>query len=450
MKLNMKQLFTAAFSLVLLQTACAQNIADKMDELVSAYSKQNRFNGTVLVARGGNVVFAKGYGFRNADQKIPNDTSTIFQIGSVTKQFTAAIIMQLQEENKLSVKDKLDKYFKGFPNGNEITIEHLLTHTSGLHNYTSDSALMSRDVSVPISESEMLDLFKKYEADFAPGTKWNYSNTAYSLLGYIIKKVEKKPYETVVRERIFRPLGMNSTGFDFIHLSNAKKANGYFLLAGATVQPAPVVDSTIAFSAGAIYTTVNDLLKWERAVSAKRLLKPESWNAVFTPVKNKYGYGWVIDSLHGTRLTAHSGGIHGFASYLLRFPEQQLAIILMDNASSRDLSQIARSLAAIVMEKPYKVPEAKKTAQVSVDVMKQYVGEYELVPGFIITVRLDGEQLKAQATGQSEFDLFAEKENVFFLKVVEAKVEFVKDDKGIVTEMILYQNGQQPRGKKIK
>jgi CubicO group peptidase (beta-lactamase class C family) len=446
----MNKLFTAAIALLSILSLHAQEASSKMDELLSTYSKMNRFNGTALVARNGEIIFAKGYGFRDAAKKVLNDTTTIFQIGSVTKQFTAAIIMQLQEERKLSVNDKLDKYFKGFPNGDQITIEHLLTHTSGLHNYTEDSSMMSRDVTLSMPEEKMLQIFRAYAPDFAPGTEWNYSNTAYSILGYIIKKVEKKPYETVVRERIFRPLGMNNSGFDFSHLESTRKASGYYLLAGNSVQAAPVVDSTIAYSAGAIFTTVSDLLKWERAISSMKLLKPESWKAVFTPVKNKYGYGWVIDSLYGTPITAHSGGIHGFASYLIRFPEKQLTVILMDNASSRQLSPIAKSLAAIALDKPYKLPKHTSEIEVPVEILKQYVGEYELVPGFTITVRLDGEQLKAQATGQSEFELFAEKENLFFLKVIEAKVEFVKDSKGVVTEMILYQNGQEPRGRKIK
>ncbi len=293
--------------------ASAQTAMQKMEELVTAYGKDGKFNGAVLVAQKGNVIYQKGTGFKNAEQKITNDANSIFQIGSITKQFTSAVIMQLVEEKKISLQDPLSKYFKGFINGDKITIEHLLTHTSGIYNYTNDTALMNSDVTRHISGDSMMAIFKKYPSDFEPGTKWNYSNSAYSMLGYIIEKVTKKPYEKIVRERIFNPLGMTHSGFDFTHLSDANKTKGYFVL-GEAITPAPIVDSTIAYSAGAIYSTVDDLAKWERAIYTDEILKPASWKATFTPQKNNYGYGWNIDTLYKKTFTAHSGGIHGLSS----------------------------------------------------------------------------------------------------------------------------------------
>jgi CubicO group peptidase (beta-lactamase class C family) len=427
-----------------------QSVEQKIDELLTAYAGQNKLNGSVLVAQKGKIIYEKGFGYRNAETKTPNDVNSIFQIGSITKQITAAVIMQLQQEGKLSVQDKLSKYFSGFINGDKITIENLLTHTSGIHNYTDDTVLVgSSDVTKHYSRDEMIKIFQGYSPDFEPGAKWNYSNSAYSILGYIIEKVEKKPYEKVVRERIFQPLGMKNSGFDFTNLSGPKKAKGYFSLAEKPL-PAPIVDSTIAYSAGAIYSTVEDLYKWERAITANKILKPESWKAVFTPYKNKYGYGWGIDSMYGRLITAHSGGIHGFSSYILRFPQDQAAVIVFDNSGSNALGKISMTIAAILFNEKYEIPVVKKEIDVEPSILKQYVGEYELVPNFVITISLAENGLKLQATGQPAFDLYAEKENVFFLKVVEAKVEFVKDANGNVTELILYQNGQQPRGKKIK
>ena len=211
---------------------------------------------------------------------------------------------------------------------------------------------MKSDVTKHYSESEILATFKDRPLDFEPGTKWNYSNSAYSLLGYIIEKVAKKPYESVVRERIFLPLGMTSSGFDFTHLNAAQKSKGYYTIDDNGALPAPVVDSTIAFSAGAVYSTVEDLYKWERAVTTAKILKPESWKTVFTPYKNKYGYGWGIDSMYNRMYTAHSGGIHGFASYLIRFPQEEVTVILLDNASSPALGKIAKGLAAVVFNQP--------------------------------------------------------------------------------------------------
>jgi len=445
----MRKILFSLIIVVLSVQSFAQSIEQKIDELLTAYSNQNKLNGVILVAQKGKVIYQKGFGYRNAEEKIPNDVNSIFQIGSITKQITSAVIMQLQQEGKLSVHDKLSKYFSGFVNGDKITIENMLTHTSGIYNYTNDTAIMKNDVTKHYSQEQMLTLFKSYPPDFEPGTKWNYSNSAYSILGYIIEKVEKKPYEKVVRERIFQPLGMSNSGFDFTDLSNPNKTKGYFSL-NPKPMPAPIVDSTIAYAAGAVYTTVGDLYKWERSISTNKILKPESWKAVFTPYKNKYGYGWSIDSLYGKLIIAHSGGIHGYASYILRFPQDEAAVIVFDNSSSNSLGKISKAVAAILYDQTYEVPAAPKEIKLDTTALKQYVGEYQLAPGFTITISLGENGLKGQATGQAAFDLFPEKENVFFLKVVDAKVEFVKDANGTVTELILYQNGQQPHGKKIK
>jgi CubicO group peptidase (beta-lactamase class C family) len=446
----MKKLYTTGLVILFFLGAAAQEMQQKMDALVAAYVGNKKFNGTVLVAQKGNILYDKGYGYSNAENKVLNSPASIFQIGSITKQFTAAIIMQLQQEKKLSLQDKLSKYFKGFANGDKITIEHLLTHTSGLYNYTEDSTVMNGDVTKHYSRDELISLFLKYPSDFEPGSKWNYSNTGYLMLGYIIEKVTGKPYEKVVRERILQPLNMSHSGFDFTNLKSTDKTKGYFDLSGSEVKPAPIVDSTIAYSAGALYTTTSDLYKWDRAIYSDKILKPESWKQVFTPYKSKYGYGWGIDSLYGQPIVSHSGGIHGYSSYILRFPQEELVVIVFDNSSSGSLNPMAKSLAAIVLNKPYVQPEIKTVIAVDAATLKNYQGEYELAPGFILTVTAEGNQLKAQATGQQITDLFPEKPNVFFLKVVEAKIEFILDEKGVAKSLILYQNGREIPGKKIK
>lgn len=419
-----------------------------LQRVVDAYSKAGKFNGTILVSKGGEVLYAGASGFRDAEKKIPHDRESIFQVGSLTKQFTAAIIMQLVGEQKLSLSDPLSKYFNGFRHGDKITIKHLLTHTSGIFNYTNDTTLMQSDVSGHYSKEQMLDLIRGYAPDFDPGARFNYSNSGYFILGYIVEKATGKSYEHNVRERILQPLEMNNSGFDFSRLKSPKKASGYFSL--QPVIAAPIVDSTIAYSAGALYSTVEDLYKWERAIHTDRILSAQAWQEVFTPFKNGYGFGWGIDSLHNKLITAHAGGIHGFSSYLIRFPSESVAVIAIDNASSTSLSRLARTLAAAVLGEPFELPEAKPEVKVSPDVLKQYVGVYQLAPTFAITIRLDGRQLKLQATNQPEFDLFAESQNKFFLKVVEAKVEFLKGDDGSVNRMVLYQNGLEIPGKKVK
>lgn len=428
----------------------AQSPQAKMDTLLTAYVKEAKFNGAVLVAQKGNVIYQKGFGYKDAAQKLPADAHTIFQVGSITKQFTAAVIMQLQQEGKLSVTDKLSKYFTGFANGDKITIEHLLTHTSGIYNYTNDTVRAKEDPTRHRSQTEMLELFKGYPADFEPGTNFNYSNSGYSILGYIIEKVAKKPYEQAVRERILQPLGMTSSGFDFTHLASPDKAKGYAAFTREKTVPAPIVDSTVAYAAGALYSTVHDLHKWERAVSTNKILQPASWKAVFTPYKRKYGYGWTIDSTHGRLTTAHGGSIPGFTSYLLRFPQEELVVVMLDNTSGTNLTKISRSLAAVALNEPYELPGPKKEIQVDEAILKLYVGEYQIAPTFRIAIGVRDKRLFAQATNQPEFELFAEKENKFFLKINDATVEFVTDAGGKVTELILQQNGRQTRGTKIR
>src|SRR6187402_904526 len=239
---------------------------DKLDTLMSAYAKLHKFNGAALVAKNGVILLNKGYGYRNAENKVANNEQTIFQLGSVTKQFTSAIILKLQQEKKLSVSDKLSKYFPDYLKGDSITIEHLLTHTSGIYNYTNDANFMSNEVTKSASREKIMALFKDKPLDFSPGTGWNYSNSGYSLLGYIIEAVTKKPYYQAVRKYVFTPLHMTHSGFDFTHLKKKEKATGYFSLDGKKPAIAPIVDSSVSFSAGAIYSTVGDLYLWHKAL----------------------------------------------------------------------------------------------------------------------------------------------------------------------------------------
>jgi len=427
----------------------AQTLTQKLDAILQSYAGNQKFNGEVLIAQKGRVLYQRALGWRDAEAGDSLQLNSIFQIGSVTKQFTSAVIMQLQEEGRLSVKDTLGKYFSGFANGGTITIEHLLTHTSGMYNYTKDKELMS-DVTRHFPAEEMLGRFAAYKPDFEPGSSWSYSNSAYSVLGYIIEKVTGKKYEAVVRERIFGPLGMRNSGFDFTGLRHPKKAKGYFRLAGNKGLPAPVVDSSFAFSAGAIYSTAEDLLKWERALATGRLLKPASWQAVYTPFKNNYGYGWEIDTLYATRLVHHSGGIHGFTAHLVRFPEMELAVIIMDNSSSKSLFPIARMMAAAVMNQPYTLPKIREEVTLVQERLREYVGRYELNPSFIIRFYLENGMLFTQATGQPAFPVFAADNDILFLKVVDAELHFERDEKGKVSGVVLHQNGVKQLLKKIE
>ena len=446
----MKKIFLLITLFLFFHHTFSQTKPEEIDEMMKIYTRQNSFNGTILVAQKGNILFQKGYGFKNAEAKLLNDSATVFQIGSITKQFTSAIILQLQEQNKLSVKDSVSKFIPNYPNGNKITIENLLTHTSGIYNYTNDEAFMKHNAVNPISIENLIALFKNKPLDFNPGEKYSYSNSGYILLGYIIEKITGKSYFQIVRENIFQPLGMSHSGFDFTSLKNINKATGYFKLSSKINEAAPIVDSTVSFSAGAMYTTVGDLYKWDRALYSNKIINANSLLKAFTPFKSNYGYGWVIDSTYGKKVVMHEGGIFGFVSFIGRVLADETCIILFDNKGSEGLPKIAENINAILNEQPYDFPIERKEIDVDSNILKNYVGDYKLTPSFIITITLENGQLFVHATGQGKTPMFAEKENYFFLKLTDAQIEFIKDAQGKTERLLLSQAGQQLPAIKIK
>jgi CubicO group peptidase (beta-lactamase class C family) len=432
-----------------LMVACQSNDS-RLDTLMSTYARLNKFNGAVLVAQNGKVLLEKGYGYRNVDNRVLHDEKSVFQIGSVTKQFTAAIILKLQEQKKLNVKDKLSNYFPSYPKGDSITIEHLLTHTSGIYSYTDDGEFMRNEVTKPATREKMMALFKDKPLHFSPGTQWEYSNSAYSLLGYIIEIVTRKSYEQTVRDYIFTPLDMTHSGFDFTHLTTTGKATGYLQLTDKGAIVAPIVDSSVAYSAGSIYSTVADLYQWHKGFTQDKIISAVSKEKAATPVKNRYGYGLFIDSIWGKRRLSHGGGIHGFNSNMVMIPADDVCIVLLNNAPNPALQPITESILAILYNKPYELPKARVETFIDAKQLAQYVGEYELAPSFILTIFVKDGQLFAQATDQQPAQIYPEKEDVFFVKVVDAQLLFKRDEKGIVNSLVLFQNGQEVPGKKIK
>ncbi|HEX8462557.1 MAG TPA: serine hydrolase domain-containing protein, partial [Segetibacter sp.] len=312
----MKRLIFVFISVCFFANSYCQVLQQKLDDYMQALSKHSGFNGVVLVAKNGTILLEKGYGFREAATKVNHTENSVFQIGSVTKQFTAAIILGLEKEGKLSVKDKLSKYFPEYAHASKITVEDLLHHVSGIYNYTNDKDFMQNRVTQPLTEAAFWNLIKDKPLDFEPGTQYNYSNSGYSILGYIIRKVSKQPYETIVRQRIFQVAGMTHSGFDFTNFSSPEKSTGYSLFNKETAIPAPIVDSTVAYSAGAIFSTVRDLYKWNPALNSGKIISAADLERAYKPYKQNYGYGVGIDSIFGKRRISHGGGIHGFVSYL--------------------------------------------------------------------------------------------------------------------------------------
>jgi CubicO group peptidase (beta-lactamase class C family) len=424
-------------------------LASKFDEYLSAAAKLG-FTGSALVARDGRVIFSRGYGMANAEWDIPNAPQTKFRLGSITKQFTAASILLLQERGKLGVQDPICKYFDNCPEAwKEITIHHLLTHTGGIPNFTSFPDYR-KTMTIPVTMQSLVERFRDKPLDFKPGEKMSYSNSGYIALGHIIEKVAGESYESFLQKNIFDPLKMTNSGYDRHTTVLKNRATGYSSRNGKRIN-SDYLEMTIPHAAGALYSTVEDLFAWNEALFSDKLLSAKSREAMMTADKNNYAYGLTVNQQHNRRVVAHGGGINGFNTILARFPEEKVTVVVLRNADygSPAPGKVSQDLAAILFGEKYEIPRERVAIKIDPKILDAYVGQYELRPDFIITMTREGDSLMTQATGQPKFELFPESETKFFLKVVDAQVTFVKDDKGVVTHLILHQ-GPDQKAKKIK
>lgn len=447
----MKRIFIFLVCFANLQNVVSQDTPQKIDALLKAYLNLNKFSGTLLVACQGKVIIEKGYGVRDAEKGALNDDSTIFQIGSLTKEFTSAVILKLVEQKKIRLSDKLNKFYPGFPKGDSITIEHLLTHTAGIQDATKSMGSFSIAV-MPGSEQGMLDQLKRMPPEAMPGKTFRYSNLGYALLGYIIAKVTHKPYEQAVREMIFGPLNMQNSGFDFAGLKNTNKARGYMALSALEQKESVVADSSELFAAGAMYSTVEDLYKWHQGLQSGRIVSKAMLSRAYTPVKEKYGYGWSIDSVYNKLTVGHTGGMLGFRAKMVRIPEDDLFIILLGNRFDDPyLEAISRSILAIIYQQPYVLPE--QPVKWSDQTLRAYTGIYEFSPGnWVDIIFVDGHLIGHSP--KKTLELYPRKQDLFYImerEGEEANIGFGRDEKGEVKEIYLIKlDNSKSVGKKIR
>ncbi len=319
----------------------AKTPSEKADAWLAGLIQTNDPGFAVLVAQNGKILFEKGYGLADREHDVLVTPQTSFRIGSMTKQFTASAILKLQEEGKLNVEDKLSKYIPDFPRGNDVTLRQLLTHTSGIHDYSPEPAHWS-DVAKPTTTEALIELIKKQKHlyDFDPGTKWSYDNSGYTLLGYIVEKVSGQSYGEFLRATFFLPLGMTNTGVYRAHLGLPHEAQGYSLGTNG-FEPPFYIDPSWNGGDSALYSTVEDLYCWNEGIFNGRVLHAASLKAAFTPVAmetgqlnsgNGYGFGWFVGRYRGLRDISHGGGIPGFSSLLLRLPDEKFTVVVLANA----------------------------------------------------------------------------------------------------------------------
>jgi len=311
----------------------SRNFQSKVIDYINDYSKDYEFSGTILVAQGSNIVLNKAFGMGDYENGVANTTQTAFEIASITKQFTATAILMLQEKKLLSVKDPLSKYIPDYPNGDEIKIYNLLNHTSGIHDYV-ESAESIENGEHRYTLEELIELFKNEPFDFNTGTEFEYSNSNYILLGYIIEKVSKKNYKDYIEENILKPLNLSNTGF----LSNKDtvkdKAIGYDTIDNSENEFEKAIDTegSLIASAGEIYSTIEDLYRWEEALYAGKIINKQSLKEMFTPNLSDYGYGWFIDEGNiGNKSISHGGNLSGYTSYVKRNIDKKYLIIILSN-----------------------------------------------------------------------------------------------------------------------
>jgi CubicO group peptidase (beta-lactamase class C family) len=562
--------------------------AAKIDEVMTLANKYRLFNGSVLVAENGKVIYKKGFGLANMEWNIPNTTETRFRLGSITKQFTATLILQLVEQGKIKLDGKLSDYLPDYRKdvGDKVTVHQLLSHTSGIPSYTGLPGFFNDVSRNPYSVADFVKKYASNDLEFEPGSKFHYNNSGYFLLGAIIEKVTGQPYERVLKEKIFDQLGMKNSGYDHYATILEKRAAGYEKTPDGYVN-APYLDMSLPYSAGSLYSTVEDLYLWDQALYTDRLLSAQSKELMYKPNLENYAYGWSIRNAKlgtGTETVpsiSHNGGINGFNTLLMRYPVQKNLIVLLDNTSQgATLDRLSEAITNIIYNQPYDMPkmplaatlmktiedkgidagiaqyrdlkarqpkvydfgepelnqlgyqlmQAKKLKEAleifklnveaypqgfntydslgeaymmngnielaiqnykkslelnpqntgAVDMLKRlekpvappataatgtsapaaatadpkgydaYVGEYEITPTFKASVYKEGERLMAQATDQPPFELYLESADNFFIKAVEAKVTFTRDEKGVVTGLVIHQGGRDIPGRKTK
>lgn len=545
----------------------------RIDALLNEYSAQDRLNGTVLIAQGDDVIYSKGFGMAHMEWEVANTPDTRFRIGSITKQFTAALILQLVEEGKVDLEGKLTDYVPDYPaeHGKQVTIHQLLNHTSGIVSYTGRDEFWkkSRD---PYTPKEFLEAWTVEELEFEPGSKWNYNNSGYYILGVVIQEVTGMPYDKALQKRLLDPLGLVNTGYEHFHKVTKNRASGYLAWA-IGYQRAGYVDTGSPFAAGMMYSTVGDLHKWTRALhAAKPFNNKETLEKMITPYMQNYGYGIMINERtfgeKSVKVISHGGGVHGFVSTLSYFPEKELTVAGIDNTSSnigvpisavfkilhgqeagpvklsaykelhtiitkegmdpalarfrdirenhpdkylageRQLTRLAQhyleeglaEMAQSLLEEnlkyfseseetyillgharlelgakdqaiadykkvleinPGNAPAKEKLEELGVvveekevtiplDVLDSYLGEYELGPGFTLTLSRDEHQLLVTATGSSPVEFFPKDNTHFYAKIVNAKFAINSDEEGVVTGMTYQQDGRTMEVPKIK
>jgi CubicO group peptidase (beta-lactamase class C family) len=427
------------------QVADTPAVRAHLDAAARAYTPGHAFMGAVLVAIDDDRLLDKGYGFANVQAGIANAPKVKFRIGSLTKQFTAAAVLLLQQDGKLSVTDPVSRYIADAPAAwNDITLAELLGHSSGIPDLTQapDFPIWSR---TPHSWPELLARFRDKPLDFQPGSQFEYSSSNYELLGRVIEQVSGKSYGDFLRKRVFEPLRMRDTGLDRDGLALSRRAQGYAIQPGGALTPAPSSSMSVAWSAGALYSTSEDLLRWEQGLFGGRLLSVASLKQMTTPGLGDYGMGVGVKTADGLKVIVHGGAIEGFHSFLIYVPQHRLTVIVLSNVEGPSPDRLAGQLGAIA------IGQSNVLSPIAAQDLDRFVGTFDLAPaGFSLTFRRDGDVLNSISNGEVIPTVYEgptkEGSPSFYVPRIGAEIIFKPDAAGSMTSLVLQQDGKETTG----
>lgn len=442
-----------ALSLITAQIVSAQvaaqaeaPLAQEIDRMFAeAYPDDDAPGAALLVMQDGEVVYRGARGMADVELGVELSPDQVFRLGSITKQYTGAAIMLLEEQGKLTVSDPISKYLPDYPtHGHEITIEHLLTHTSGIYNYTDVAGYMGQPVRQDVTTEELIDHFRELDMEFAPGERWDYSNSGYVLLGAIIEQVSGQSYADFIEEHVFQPLGLEETYYGGTQII-PDRVSGY-QLEGEGYVNAPYISMSHAHAAGALLATVDDLAKWDAALASGELISEDSYKRMTTPYvlndgeEAAYGYGFSVTKVRSLPVVHHGGGIHGFSTFGLRIPQESVYVAAFSNIPGGGMGPgpLALRVGALVAGDPF--PEFER-AEIDSELLKRYVGVYRIDEGTTRAVTVDDGKLYTQRTGGGKIEAIPHSENGFFYEQSMTHMEIVLDDEGKARHMLMYHDG---------
>lgn len=404
-------------------------LTPEFDRLIAALSRNNEPGGEILVAQKGQIVYRKAFGMANMELDVSMKENMVFHIGSLTKQMTAVAILQLLEQGKLSLQDDIRKYLPDYQVlPDTITIEHLLTHTSGIAGNPGPSTTPNAER----GPGDLVASYKNQPIEFRAGTKWNYNNANYYLLGYIIEKLSGKSYARYMNEYIFKPAGMNSTCFCTIDTILKNKASGYINGRNGIVNDR-ISGMLTLYSSGGIQSTAEDMFRWNQAIKSNLLVKKETMARAFTAFKLKdgqdshYGYGWHIQDIHGSLSLRHGGAVSGFVAEELYLPEEDVFVIALFNAHSKTPTGVlTRLIAALAIGKPYSFKEIPLESKL----LKSYAGVYNNAADEWVIITEANNQLYFQRPGGVRYPIKASAKDNFFFDKDYLWIEFFRDSGG--------------------